>query len=40
MNKIYHPNVNIMGYIYCKILKNDWKRGNSISEGKKLLKKL
>lgn len=24
MNKIYHPNVNILGYMYLGILKNDW----------------
>ncbi|CAD8075682.1 unnamed protein product [Paramecium sonneborni] len=25
MNKIFHPNINILGYIYLEILKDDWR---------------
>ncbi|CAD8164393.1 unnamed protein product [Paramecium pentaurelia] len=30
MNKIFHPNINILGYIYLSILKDDWRSDYTI----------
>jgi len=34
MNKIFHPNINILGYIYLGILKDDWRSDYTIYTSK------
>lgn len=34
MNKIFHPNINVLGYIYLGILKDDWRSDFTINTSK------